>query len=174
MATPHVAGVAALVWSCQPSATNVQVRNALTTTALDLGTTGRDNYYGFGLVQTLEACVNLNPTSVDLLYFKPQVVPGGVLLTWETANEINNLGFNLYRSSSLDGKQVQLNSDLILSKNPPGSTNGATYSIFDPDVISGVTYDYQLEDVSSGSNIPNGYYDASIIPGWIYLPAITR
>lgn len=55
MATPHTSGVAALVWSSNPSATNVQVRNALTSTAIDLGTAGRDNSYGYGLVQALAA-----------------------------------------------------------------------------------------------------------------------
>lgn len=66
MATPHVSGVAALVWSCLPSATNLQVRNALTSTALDLGTAGRDDYYGYGLVQALDACEVLNPTSIEI------------------------------------------------------------------------------------------------------------
>jgi serine protease len=51
MATPHVSAVAAMVWSAAPTATNVQVRNALTSTAKDLGTAGRDVYYGYGLVQ---------------------------------------------------------------------------------------------------------------------------
>lgn len=55
MATPHVAGVAALVWSAKPTATNAQVRQALTSTAIDLGAAGRDNYYGWGLVQAFAA-----------------------------------------------------------------------------------------------------------------------
>jgi subtilisin family serine protease len=55
MATPHVSGVAALVWSANPSATNDQVRDALTSTAIDLGAAGRDNYYGYGLVQAFAA-----------------------------------------------------------------------------------------------------------------------
>jgi subtilisin family serine protease len=55
MATPHVSGVAAIVWSANPSATNTQVRNALESTALDLGAAGRDNDFGYGLVQALAA-----------------------------------------------------------------------------------------------------------------------
>ena len=55
MATPHVSGVAALVWSANPSASNNDVRSAMTTTALDLGTAGRDSSYGFGLVQAAAA-----------------------------------------------------------------------------------------------------------------------
>ena len=55
MATPHVSAVAALVWSWDPSLTNVEIRNALTATAQDLGAGGRDVYYGYGLVQARAA-----------------------------------------------------------------------------------------------------------------------
>lgn len=47
MATPHVAGVAALVKQKNPSWSNVQVRNHLKNTATNLGNT---NLYGSGLV----------------------------------------------------------------------------------------------------------------------------
>lgn len=59
MATPHVAGVAALVWSQDTSCSNTQVRTALTTTAVDLGVEGRDNAYGYGLVQAFDAAAFL-------------------------------------------------------------------------------------------------------------------
>jgi serine protease len=55
MATPHVSGVAALVWSADTNATNQQVRDAMTSTALDLGAAGRDTSYGYGLVQAFDA-----------------------------------------------------------------------------------------------------------------------
>lgn len=55
MASPHVAGVAALLWSHYPQCTNAQIRNVLAATAEDLGTAGRDNSYGYGLVRTKTA-----------------------------------------------------------------------------------------------------------------------
>jgi subtilisin family serine protease len=55
MASPHVAGVAALLWSFYPSKTNAEVREALQATALDKGTAGRDNTYGFGIIQAKAA-----------------------------------------------------------------------------------------------------------------------
>jgi serine protease len=51
MATPHVSAVAALVWSHFPSCTGEDIRQAMTATAEDLGSAGRDNTYGYGLVQ---------------------------------------------------------------------------------------------------------------------------
>ena len=55
MATPHVAAVAALVWSYFPSCTGSQIRTSLGKSAQDLGTVGRDTKYGFGLVQARAA-----------------------------------------------------------------------------------------------------------------------
>ena len=65
MATPHVAGVAALVWSAKPTATATEVRNALNSTAEDLGTAGRDTSFGNGLVRASAAAnALLNPPAV--------------------------------------------------------------------------------------------------------------
>lgn len=55
MATPHVAAVAALVWSANPSWTNVEIREALNASAVDLGAAGRDTIFGYGLVQAAAA-----------------------------------------------------------------------------------------------------------------------
>jgi hypothetical protein len=56
MATPHVSGVAALVWSQAPAGTtNADVRAALAASALDRGAAGRDNAYGHGIVQAAAA-----------------------------------------------------------------------------------------------------------------------
>lgn len=59
MATPHVAGVAALVWSHFPDLGPADIRNALAATAEDLGSAGRDNSYGYGLIQAADAVAHL-------------------------------------------------------------------------------------------------------------------
>ncbi|KRC38096.1 MULTISPECIES: S8 family serine peptidase [unclassified Lysobacter] len=59
MATPHVSGVAAVVWSSKPTATAAQVRDALYTTAKDIDAAGFDNNTGWGLVQTQAAITEL-------------------------------------------------------------------------------------------------------------------
>lgn len=55
MATPHVSGVAALVWSNFTNKSNADIRAALQNTAEDLGSAGRDNAYGYGLVRAKAA-----------------------------------------------------------------------------------------------------------------------
>lgn len=80
MATPHVSGVAALVWSHFPQCTGDQIRTALISSAEDLGAPGHDNSYGYGLVQakamydqlTAEGC-NVTPPP------PPPPPPGGPL-----------------------------------------------------------------------------------------------
>ncbi len=51
----YVSGVAGLVWSANPSLTNQQIRDILDSTAIDLGTAGWDQYYGYGLVNAYRA-----------------------------------------------------------------------------------------------------------------------
>ncbi len=51
MATPHVAGVAALVWSHYPACTRDEIRQAINKSAEDRGAEGRDNSYGHGIVK---------------------------------------------------------------------------------------------------------------------------
>ena len=59
MATPHVSGVAALVWSHNTSWTNAQIRTALESTAEDRGAAGRDDSYGHGIVRAKAALDSL-------------------------------------------------------------------------------------------------------------------
>jgi subtilisin family serine protease len=51
MSTPHVSGVAALIKSTHSAYTATDLKNALSSTAVDLGSAGRDSTYGYGLLQ---------------------------------------------------------------------------------------------------------------------------
>jgi len=72
MASPHVSGTAALMFSINPAATNQEVRDCITATAEDeVGnpaedTAGRDDYYGFGRLNTADAlaCIVGNTSPV--------------------------------------------------------------------------------------------------------------
>ena len=55
MATPGVAGVAALVWSNHSTCTGTDIRNALKATAEDSGAAGKDDYFGYGIVKAKAA-----------------------------------------------------------------------------------------------------------------------
>jgi len=55
MATPHVSGVATLVWSHHTECSAAQIRAALNATAEDLETAGRDDKTGYGLINAVAA-----------------------------------------------------------------------------------------------------------------------
>ncbi|HNQ23023.1 MAG TPA: S8 family serine peptidase [Phycisphaerae bacterium] len=57
MATPHVAGVVALIRQACPQLTVDQVKEIMYETAVDLGAVGNDNDYGYGMVDAYEAVV---------------------------------------------------------------------------------------------------------------------
>ncbi len=70
-----------------------------------------------------------------------------VVVDWQTASELNTVGFNLYRSESLDGQYYQINVSLIPAS--PDPLVGGEYSYLDDDVEAGLTYYYKLEELDS-------------------------
>jgi hypothetical protein len=87
------------------------------------------------------------PTSVVLKSFTATRAKNSILLNWETTNEVGNVGFNLYRATSLNGARIKLNTALIPTLVNPGSLDGAFYSYKDTDLTPNKTYYYWLEDV---------------------------
>jgi subtilisin family serine protease len=61
-AVPHVAGVAALLMEKYPNESASAIRQRMTDQAIDLGETGRDVIYGYGLVQYAEQIPEEEPT----------------------------------------------------------------------------------------------------------------
>jgi hypothetical protein len=146
-ATPHVAGLAALVLQQNPEFTVDQLEAELigmaSSGANDLGAPGHDNEYGWGRMAFAST-----PTAVSLVSFTADRQAEDVLLRWLTATEIDNIGFNLYRAESADGEPTRLNSDLIAAATP-GSPIGAEYDYLDRTAAPGASYYYWLETVGS-------------------------
>ena len=55
MAAPHVSAVAALIRSVRPNASPAEVRDILVRTSVDIGVSGRDDQFGYGLVDAAAA-----------------------------------------------------------------------------------------------------------------------
>jgi len=85
------------------------------------------------------------PTLITLSLVTATPSDRSVILSWSTASEIDNAGFNLYRAVSEDGQYVKINASLIPAKG--SSTQGASYEFIDKDVKNGTTYYYKLEDI---------------------------
>lgn len=69
-----------------------------------------------------------------------------VNIAWSTSSEVQNAGFNLYRSSSPNGQFTKLNANIIPALG--GQYAGASYS-FNDMVPEAGTYYYQVEDVDT-------------------------
>jgi hypothetical protein len=133
--------------------TEIEFSIQATTGAADAGE------YCFKLVQegspdedldtySLYAQVNLaGATAVSLLSFDARGEGDDVAVSWQTAHEVNNLGFYLYRAEAKDGPYALLNDQLI-----PGSmfnTLGREYEYIDTEVTRGKIYYYRLVDVDT-------------------------
>jgi hypothetical protein len=67
MAAPHVSGVAALLRAANPSMTATQAAARLMSSAIDLGVSGRDDEFGFGLVNAHRALTNGQNVDTDYI-----------------------------------------------------------------------------------------------------------
>jgi subtilisin family serine protease len=135
MATPAVSGVAALVWSNHPTCTGSQIRQVLKDTALDAGAAGKDNYFGYGIVQAADADAYITannicdggtppPTGGDLtLNASGYKVKGTqrVDLTWSGTASTN---VDVYQDGSLNVTTAN-DGDLTINLNTKG---GGTYT----------------------------------------------
>lgn len=97
MATPHVAGVAALAWSKNPSCTAMEVREALKLTAVDLDVAGRDDRTGYGLVQTKAASDYMAANCGAVVDPGPgsSVLENGITKTGLAANQSQELSYTM-------------------------------------------------------------------------------
>lgn len=81
-------------------------------------------------------------TYVQLASFTAEPADGAVDVRWETGAEVDNVGFNLYRSTSLAGPFEKVNDQLIAAQ---GSATGAVYEYVDHDGDARSVY--RLEDI---------------------------
>ncbi len=74
MATPHIAGVVALIYSANPDLSVEQVKQIMYDTAADLGPAGQDNDYGWGITDAFEAVLAALAT-INLTFSFPDGQP---------------------------------------------------------------------------------------------------
>jgi hypothetical protein len=104
-------------------------------------------------------------TAISLVDFNAIAGSNSVNLTWSTASETDNAGFNIYRAGA-DGEFVKINAEIIPAQGT--ATSGAAYSFVDDAARNRQTYSYKLEDVDlSGAITTHGPIQAT--PRFIYL-----
>lgn len=144
MATPHVTGTAALIIASNPGITNVDVRELLRNTSTDLGDPGKDNQYGYGLINAYKA-VPMKDTT-------PPVQVSGVTVT---ATGTNQLSISWNASTEPDLKQYNIYRSTVQVFNPsPGNkvASTTTNSYTDGGLAASTTYYYRVTAVDTSGN----------------------
>lgn len=104
-ACPQVAGVAALMLSANPNLTEETVKKYLKETARDLGEKGRDDMYGYGLVDAKKAVVQVlkgimtitGPTIVDTkAIYRVKNLPNSCTVSWSQESNSSALPSSTY------------------------------------------------------------------------------
>ena len=100
----------------------------------------------------------LTVVSVELKSFTcSNVEYQGIMLSWQTTSEKDNMGFNVLRSRSENGSYEKINAELIAAR-PDGQ-----YSWMDKNTQAGERYFYKLEDLSrSGLTTQHGPVSAEM------------
>ena len=95
MASPHVAGTAALIKAANPELTPTQVAFILRETATDLGLEGPDTWYGYGLINAEEAVtVARNTLTAAYPDFIVRVMSGGTVMGETRAGPTGSFSFS--------------------------------------------------------------------------------
>ena len=85
------------------------------------------------------------PLPVQLSQFSAKFVKGEVVINWTTESELDNAGFNIYRSTSQTKNFQHINTKLIQGAGTTGERN--TYQFIDRTAKPNVAYFYRLEDI---------------------------
>ena len=86
-------------------------------------------------------------TLVTLASFSAAWKGASIVVAWETASEVDCVGYRVLRSVGHDGPYVRLSGERIPALGSKES--GASYEIVDSDVVPGQSYFYKLEDIDS-------------------------
>lgn len=144
-ACPQVAGVAALMLSANPNLTEEKVKEYLRNTARDLGEKGRDDLYGYGLVDAYKAVAQslkgtmyiTGPTTVDTkAVYRIKNLPKGCTVKWTQENYSSTFPSSAY----LESDEPEENAVTVYNKSGFSIKLVATIyfpdNIVSPDVVS--------------------------------------
>ena len=87
-----------------------------------------------------------DPLPVTLSHFQAECTNIGVVLKWTTESEVDNAGFNIYRSPTKDGEFAVVNPTMIQGGGTIGERNEYTWT--DTTAKPNTVYYYRIEDVS--------------------------
>lgn len=88
---------------------------------------------------------------VEMINFAGEVRKGGIDLTWETASEENNYGFEVERR--INGEDENAWSKISFVNGNGNSNRLIRYNSFDKEVTPGSTYDYRIKQIDMDGTV---------------------
>lgn len=89
MACPHVTGLAGLLKSANPNLSNEEIINIIKNSAIDLGSTGKDQYYGYGIIN-IENAISYSEKEIN--YSKEEIKSEDYISFFEWLKSLFNIG----------------------------------------------------------------------------------
>lgn len=169
MSTPHVAGLAALLFAQAPNRSNADVRGLIEQTANDLGEVGWDPYYGHGRIDAYQAVTGPVPTPT------PTPAPGGKMHVKDITMDLTSVqrGPNLWTYATATVTIVDADDNPVEAATVSGHWSEATADSDSGDTgadgkvslksdkvktaPSGTTFTFTVDDVA--------------LSGWTYDPS---
>jgi hypothetical protein len=123
------------------------------------------SFYDHTMPEFAPKLIVSDATLVQLSSFYASPKSSKIILFWSTESELDNAGFNLYRSVNENGVYTKINTSLISAKG--SSTQGSSYEFADTNLQNRKTYYYKLEDIDlNGTSSMHGPVSAT--PRMIY------
>lgn len=143
--SPHVAAIISLMKAAKPELKLADINTLIRQTSLDLGAVGRDNYYGYGLIQANKAiAASIDVTAPtwpqEAMITLSEIGENSLTIQWPSADD--NLGINSF----------QIYQDDKLIKTVSGTTNQLMLS----NLLPGHSYHYRVEAGDLAGNWTKG------------------
>lgn len=167
-ACPQVAGIVALMMSVNPSLTVPEIIDILHATSRDLGDAGRDDTYGYGLVNAYAAVVmakerkmTINGPSVinNSATYSVSNLPYGCTVSWKLSKHASSINPS-YLSISSDTPQAY--SATVYNTKVGASANILTATVHCPDESVG---DYNITRTIAGDGSFSALYREIFLDG---------
>jgi len=142
MATPHVAGLAALIKAANSGLTAAQIKTIIENNAIDLGSPGRDDFYGRGLINAYASVhAAALTTQGPVLFSRPKLFKlqgqnPSTAFTLENIGDTSNI--------TITGIDEKNNAPWLSASPPSGTVTGSglevTININSSSIADGSTY----------------------------------
>lgn len=99
--------------------------------------------------QTFDGSFSVQPVAITLLSFNAHIMNDNVVLSWHTGSEINQAGYDLYRSQNQQGPWQRVNDRIIPAEN--NAATGGQYQFIDQN--SDLARFYRLASIETSGHI---------------------